>query len=188
MCYAGRTEKVRKSVLALLEHNYALLKDADRETMVALLSDMIADFVAECEKRGAPKYFRIHWDGDFFSPVYVAAWGEVVRRFADVRFWVYTRVPTAALYLQAQKLPNLALYFSADPENVETGRYLSSRGINVAYVADTFAEGKAAFPRATRCPENNKALPLIAPEGSACARCGLCINGRKDVLFAVKKR
>mgnify|MGYP002621301578 CR=1 FL=1 len=188
ICYAGRLERVRPSVRNVLTHNYELLRNADYETMVSLLSAMIADFVAESDKRNAPKFFRIHWDGDFFNATYVSAWSRVIAQYRDVRFWVYTRVATAALFLQAQKHENLSLYFSGDRDNVDTARYLSSRGINIAYVAETFADGKSVFPSAVRCPENNKALPIISDQGSACARCGLCVNGRRSVLFSATKR
>ena len=188
ICYAGKLEKIYKGVSDVLLRNFDALRDASRDDMVAMLSDIVAEFVAECEKRNARKMFRIHWDGDFFSPVYVTAWHKVIAAYPDVQFWVYTRVPTAATYLDAQRLPNLALYFSADRDNVDIARHLAGQGINIAYVNDTFAQGKAAFPKATRCPENNGSLPLISDKGSACARCGLCVEGRKSVLFSATKR
>ena len=188
ICYAGKLEKIYKGVANVLLRNYALLKDATRGEMVALLTTMIAAFVAESEKRSAPKIFRIHWDGDFFSPVYVTAWAAVIRQFPDVQFWVYTRVATAATFLHAQKLDNLSLYFSADPDNVKVAKHLEAKGINVAYVDTTFDAGKTQFPKAVRCPELNGALPLISERGSACARCGLCVNGRKSVLFSTSKK
>lgn len=188
ICYAGKLEKLYKGVKAALVHNWDLLKDADLAEATALLSEMIADFVKDCDKRGAKKLFRIHWDGDFFSPTYTAAWARVIRDNPDVQFWAYTRVATAALFLQAQKLSNLALYFSADRDNLSTARHLEGRGINIAYVEETFDAGKAEFPKATRCPENNRAMPLITDKGSACVRCGLCVNGRKSVLFSTTKK
>ena len=188
ICYAGKLERIRPAVRNVLQHNFDLLRDASRAEMVALLSDMVAEFVRDCVKRAAPQAFRIHWDGDYFSPVYTAAWAEVVRAYPAVRFWTYTRVATAAVFLQASKLENLALYFSADPDNAAVAEHLRGRGIRIAYVAQTFAEGSAALPGAVRCPENNRALPLITAAGSACARCGLCIRGKRDVLFSASKR
>lgn len=188
ICYAGKLEKIYKGVANVLVRNFDLLKDATRGEMVTLLGDMVSEFDAECDKRGAEKLFRIHWDGDFFSPVYAVAWAEVVRNNPQIQFWAYTRVATAALYLHAQKLDNLALYFSSDRDNVDVARHLESKGILIAHVATTFDEGKAVFAKATRCPENNKSMPLISEKGSACARCGLCVNGRKSVLFSVTKK
>lgn len=188
ICYAGKLEKIYKGVSDVLLRNFDLLRDASRDVMVGLLSDMVAEFIADCEKRGAEKLFRIHWDGDFFSPVYVTAWAAVIKANPDVQFWAYTRVATAATYLHAQKFANLGLYFSADRDNVATARYLATKDIRIAYVDKSFADGKKEFPYAPRCPENNRAIPLISEKGSACARCGLCINGRNDVLFSVTKK
>ena len=188
ICYAGKLERLRPNVSALLTHNWNLLRDADYATMVQLLADMIAEFRRDSDKRGATKVFRIHWDGDFFNGTYVAAWSKVIRANADIQFWAYTRVPSAATFLHAQRLGNLSLYFSADRDNVAVARTLDAAGINIAYVGDTFDEGKAEFSTATRCPENNGAMPLITPEGSACVRCGLCVKGRKSVLFSASKR
>ncbi|QFG12593.1 hypothetical protein PBI_TOAKA_94 [Mycobacterium phage Toaka] len=188
ICYAGKLEKIYKGVSAVLLHNWELLNGASLEDTTVLLAEMIAAFVKESDKRKAPKIFRIHWDGDFFSPTYVAAWSRVIRDNPDVQFWAYTRVATAALFLHAQKLSNLALYFSSDEDNVTVARMLEGKGINIAHVARTFDAGKAEFPKATRCPENNGSLPLISTKGSACAACGLCVNGRKSVLFSTSKK
>jgi ferredoxin len=188
ICYAGNIERVYPSVRGVLERNWEALKNATYADMVIILDAMIADFVKDCDKRQAPKLFRIHWDGDFFKGEYTAAWSKVIRAYPDVQFWVYTRVPSAALFLHALNLDNLSLYFSADPDNLEQARILEAVGVLIAYVDETFDKGKQEFPSATRCPENNKAIPLITPKGSACARCGLCINGRKSVLFSTTKK
>ena len=85
VCYAGKLEKVYKGVKATLLHNWELLRNADMETMSLLLSDMIADFIADCEKKNAPKLFRIHWDGDFFNDTYAYAWKAVIQNNPDVQ-------------------------------------------------------------------------------------------------------
>lgn len=188
ICYAGKLEKIYKGVSRILLSNFDALKDASRDEMVEMLNGMVSEFRTESEKRNAEKIFRIHWDGDFFSGTYTAAWNDVIRANRDIQFWVYTRVAPAALFLHNAKHDNLGLYFSADRDNIEKARLLESRGINIAFVGDTFADGKAEFPGAVRCPENNRAIDLISEKGSACARCGLCVEGRKSVLFSVKKR
>ena len=188
ICYAGKLEKIYKGVSAVLLRNWDALRDASLADMVTMLSAMIAEFVKDCDKRDARKLFRIHWDGDFFNATYVAAWSRVIADYPDVQFWAYTRVQTAAVFLHSRKHANLALYFSADPDNVAVAKYLETRGINIAYVGRTFDDGKAQFANATRCPENNKAMPLISEQGSACARCGLCVFGRKNVLFSSSKK
>ncbi len=44
ICYAGKLEKVFPTVKVNLLHNWELLKDADGETMVRLLNEMIHEF------------------------------------------------------------------------------------------------------------------------------------------------
>lgn len=191
VCYAGKLEKVYKGVRENLLHNWNLLSGATLQQQERLLDEMIAEFVADCDKRGAEKLFRIHWDGDFFSEQYTIAWQTVINLYPDVRFWVYTRVESAARILNG--IPNLSLYFSTDSENTATAQVLSKdEGINLAYLSQTFARGKAELldligNGGVRCPENNKALPLISSKGSACVSCGLCVFGRNDVLFSATK-
>ena len=188
ICYAGKLEKVYKGVKANLLHNWNLLKDASFDRQVELLHSMVTEFVAECNRKNADKVFRIHWDGDFFSTEYTRAWKVVIANHSDVQFWVYTRVLASAMLLKMADLPNLGLYFSADDDNLHFAKVAQNKGINIAYVGKTFAQGKEVFPKAAKCPENNKAIPLISEKGSACKVCGLCINGRKDVLFSASKK
>jgi hypothetical protein len=188
ICYAGKLEKVYKGVRNVLTRNFEALNGASRDEMALMLSAMIKEFRAECDKRGAVKAFRIHWDGDFFSPDYTRAWADVIAYNTDIQFWVYTRVLASALILNNKGFDNLGLYFSADVDNMPMARIAEAAGINIAYVDTTFANGKVAFPNATLCPENNRAIALISEKGSACIRCGLCVNGRKSVLFSTTKR
>jgi len=192
VCYAGKLEKVYKGVRETLLHNWNLLKDADHDTMEALLQDMIDDFKKDCDKRNAEKLFRIHWDGDFFSDEYAFVWKHIVLNNPDVRFWVYTRVPTAANILKG--IENLSLYFSTDSENKDIAISLSKdKGIRLAYLADTFAIGQADMKAmigrvGAKCPENKKAIPLIDKDGSACVKCSLCVYNKADIVFSAKKR
>ena len=192
ICYAGKLEKVFKGTRENLLHNWNLLKDASFDEMYLLISEMITEFNNECNRRSASRLFRIHWDGDFFNETYTYAWKKVIDENPTTRFWVYTRVASAARILNGN--PNLSLYFSTDSENTDTAQVLAKdEGINLAYLAETFAIGKADLlelvgRNATRCPENNKSLPLISEKGSACVSCGLCVFGRKDVLFSATKK
>jgi hypothetical protein len=192
ICYAGNLEKIYKGVKEVLVHNWDLLKDADRQTMVGLLDGMIDEFEADCDKWNAKKLFRIHWDGDFFNMDYVLAWREVIERHADVQFWVYTRTHYAVPELIG--LPNLGLYFSTDDENLELADGLKKTyGVKLAYLSKDFAAGQAVVKAMTgrpgaKCPENKKALPLISGEGSACVRCELCIFQKTDVVFSASKK
>jgi hypothetical protein len=192
VCYAGKLERVYKGVRETLLHNWELLKDANIETMVSLLDEMIVDFKKDCDKRNAPKLFRIHWDGDFFSDTYAYAWKTVINKHTDVKFWVYTRVYSAVPILQ--DIPNLSLYFSTDSENKDIAVALRDlNGVKLAYLADTFAIGQADMKEmigkvGAKCPENKKAIPLIDKEGSACVKCSLCVDNKADIVFSAKKK
>jgi hypothetical protein len=192
VCYAGKLEKVFPTVKKNLLHNWALLKDADQNTMEALLSEMIKEFIADCEKRSAPKLFRIHWDGDFFNDTYTQAWKSIILNNTDIQFWVYTRVKSAAVLLK--DIANLSLYYSTDSENKDTGIDLkNTHGIRLAYLAKNFAIGQADMKALTnkpgaKCPENLKSIPLISQKGSACVSCSLCVYSKADIVFSATKK
>ena len=192
VCYAGKLEKIYKGVRDVLMHNWNLLKDADRMEMFTLLSDMIAEFKAECVKKDAPMLFRIHWDGDFFSDEYAQAWRLVIEEQPDIQFWVYTRVESAAKILKG--IPNLSLYFSADADNIKTAVDLKiNNGIKMAYLAQNFAVGQDTLKEliskpGAKCPENLKAIPLISQKGSACVTCSLCVFNKSDIVFSATKK
>jgi len=192
VCYAGKLEKLYKAVKANLLHNWELLRNADNDTMVSLLDEMIIEFVADCDKKSAPKLFRIHWDGDFFNDTYTYAWKTVIEKHSDIQFWVYTRVKDAALILK--DISNLSLYYSTDDENKEIGHELKvNEGIRLAYLGKTFAVTENTMKKLTgkpgaKCPENMKSIPLISSAGSACVSCGLCVYGKSDIRFSASKK
>jgi Gene product 88 len=192
VCYAGKLEKVFPTVKKNLLHNWELLKNADHDTMEALLSEMINDFRNDCVKRNAKMLFRIHWDGDFFSDDYAFAWKHVILNNPDIQFWVYTRVKSAAVMLK--DIDNLSLYYSTDSENKDTGIDLkNTHGIRLAYLAKNFAIGQADMKALTnkpgaKCPENLKAIPLISTKGSACVSCSLCVYSKADIVFSATKK
>ena len=205
ICYAGKLEKIYKGVKNVLVSNFEELLYADyldgTEGMYNLLCAMIEEFIADCDKRILKGHnvtydFRIHWDGDFFSRDYAKAWKAAILTYPDVNFWVYTRSFTDEVFVVdiLAGIDNLHLYLSADPVNIGLANEVASQypGVFIATVADTFAEAKATIIDTARksynCPENGKRLPLISEKGSACISCGVCPNGRGDVLFSVKKK
>jgi hypothetical protein len=191
VCYAGKLEKIYKGVKATLIHNWDLLSNATYEEMIVLLDNMIVDFKKDCDKRSADKLFRIHWDGDFFNDTYTLAWKTVIEKHADVQFWVYTRVASAARILK--DVENLGLYYSTDSDNKDIAQVLSGEGIKLAYLSTTFALGREDMlnligKSAVKCPENNKKIPLISKQGSACVACGQCVYERNNILFSSSKK
>jgi hypothetical protein len=192
VCYAGKLEKIFPTVKVNLLHNWNLLKDANYLTMLNLISEMIAEFKADCIKKDAPMLFRIHWDGDFFNDTYTTAWSDVIKLNSDIQFWVYTRVKSAALMLK--DIDNLSLYYSTDSENKAIGVGLKTEhGIRLAYLAKNFAIGQADMKELTskpgaKCPENLKSIPLISNAGSACVSCSLCVFNKADIVFSATKK
>lgn len=190
VCYAGKLEKMYPSFRALVEHNFNLLKDASPLEMIELLSEMIADFRADCDKRGAKKLFRIHADGDYFNVDYAWAWKQVILSNPDIQFWSYTRSLFATHILN--DILNHSLYFSTDDENQNLVESLPP-GVKIAYLGNTFAEAEDQILNLTdkpaaACPELTGALSLIDERGGACVTCGLCVLGRGNVRFSVTNK
>jgi len=198
VCYAGKIENLRPAVKALLLDNYNQLVNASFSEMVFLIHEMITDFARECDKKGAPKAFRIHWDGDFFSRTYASAWATVIRAFPDVTFWVYTRSFTDKLNVVdlLVGIPNLAVYLSVDTANEEWASVIVAEypEIKIAALSDTMAnaglvinEIRGGSRPGAKCPELIGAIPLISAKGGACFACQLCPKGKADIRFSTKK-
>lgn len=199
VCYAGRIEKQYKAFMQVMLNNWNALRGASYAAMVDMLSEMMSDFVAECERKNVPAFFRIHHDGDFFSRDYAAAWANVCTLFPEVTFWVYTRSFTDTLNVipEIVNVDNLSVYLSVDVHNkvfAENALRLFP-DVKIALLADTFAEAAIEIdgmrgdnkPGAA-CPELTKQIPLISDKGGACFACGLCPKGKADIRFAIKKR
>jgi len=198
VCYANKLEKLFPSMRALLLSNWEQLRNADIFTMISLIMAMILEFSQECDKRGAPKQFRIHWDGDFFSVAYARAWAFVIRAFPDVQFWVYTRsfTPDINVIEHLVNIPNLALYLSVDHDNEHWAREIIAEypNVMVAALSDTMdnsaeviTELRGTNKPGAKCPELIGALPLITVNGGACFSCQLCPQGKADIRFASSK-
>src|ERR1041384_4514557 len=161
--------------------------------MIDLLSEMITEFANECEKHNVPKLFRWHADGDIFTATYAEAIEAVCLEFPDVHFWIYTRSFEYVGFITS--IPNLSVYLSVDKENLNAGLLCAADnpGVKMAYLGETFNEGKEIFETLTgvpggKCPENAKQIPLITEKGGACVTCGLCIFGKADIRFSRTKK
>lgn len=191
VCYAGKLERQYPGVRNLVLHNWELLRNATLAEMIELLSNMIGDFVSDCEKKNAPKVFRWHADGDIFSATYAEAIELTCQDFPDVQFWIYTRSFEYVGFIYG--IPNLSVYLSVDGENkeaaIETAKEYPS--VRMAYLSDSFDKGKEFMLAETGkpgaiCPENAKRIPLITENGGACLSCGLCVFGKADIRFSSK--
>jgi hypothetical protein len=199
VCYAGKLERLFPGMRAVMLANWDAIKDASYFEMRDMLGVMIAEFVADCDRRNAFPAFRIHHDGDFFSRDYAQAWADTVRAFPNVQFWVYTRSFTPGINVTdiIADIPNLAVYISVDTDNMRYARTIIDEfpSIHLASLMATSGEA-AGMIRGIRedsrpgakCPENVKQIPLITREGGACFTCGICVTGKADVRFATKKK
>lgn len=214
-CYAENLERAYTSTRNLLAGNLAALQAAGTVAgMAALLADMVGRYLQAFDKALAAgrvddthRVFRIHWDGDYYSADYAAAWAAVMREFPNVQFWSYTRsldyVHTLA------DIPNHALYVSVDEYNATAAAVVLAANPNVraAYCATTHAQAAELAAVVDRgrpavCPENVGRLPLVVATSGrrtdtvatgddgrgACVTCTLCVYGKRDVTFATSGR
>lgn len=196
VCYAGRLEMLFPAFGKVMAHNWNAVKDASITDIVDSLDALLIDFEAKSDKWNAPKSFRIHHDGDFFSDDYAKAWAIVIRRHPDVSFWAYTRsfTPDTQIVHILADIPNLSLYISVDENNAEYAEAVLKAWptVKAATLTDTFDNGKAMMRNIGRdkpgaaCPELKGSLPLITVNGGACITCGLCPNSKADIRFASK--
>jgi Gene product 88 len=193
VCYAGKIENQYKAVFAMLNNNFTLLRNASVIGQFRLLDTMIAEFVAECDRKNVVKAFRIHWDGDFFAIGYAMAWAAIARKYSNVQFWVYTRsfVPALNVIPFIAGIPNLAVYLSVDHDNEEFAADILAEfpDVMVSVLSDTMENAAVITKELTgkpgaKCPELIKAIPLISADGGACAACGLCPFGKAPIRFA----
>lgn len=195
ICYGKRIEGYLPSVSRLLMHNWELVRNKDTLSITDLLIPMMLEFVEDCDKHGAEKMFRIHWDGDFFSPEYTYAWSLTIRAFPEVQFWAYTRNAEAARFLHMKEHPNLGLYFSMDRDNSDLASELRTEfpTLKIATLHTTFDEAKQLHLEVTgsrvgKCPEVASKIPLISQDGGACKSCSLCPTAKVDITFATSGR
>lgn len=201
-CYAFSLERAYTNVRTVMDTNLAVLRDMPVNVMVRTLHGMLIDFETKCEKWGAEKLFRIHWDGDFFSKDYATAWVGAVTMHPDVHFWVYTRDADAYRILMDADLPNLRTHYSVDAtdqvisgvnQHVMAQKLREEYGDRFvpAYMAATFADAQAGNRDLTgkpgaKCPELTGQIPL----NGACQACRLCIDkpGVKGIAFSTTKK
>jgi hypothetical protein len=173
-------------------YNWEIVTTHNAREVMLMLDSMISAFEADCDKWDAPKRFRIHHDGDFFSVGYANAWKAVMLRHPNVTFWGYTR--SFHLVDCLADIPNFTLYLSVDEANVNEAinTYRANPWVQLAALGRTFDDAKSLLAefaaKGARCPELNGALPLITTNGGACVTCGLCVEGRGNVLFSSSKK
>jgi len=213
-CYAEATEQMYTSVSALMLANWEAHSAADtvkhhENILTVMIDGYQAEFIKLKNKGRAvdrENIFRIHWDGDMFSRNYAQAWANCIGKYPQTQFWVYTRSFRWAHLFAG--IDNIAVYLSVDEYNVDIARGVlkSHPWLHVAFCAETQAAAAHLATRLGRksvpCPENVKRIPLVMHKSGrrsqtvevgtdgqgACAACRLCVDGVRDVGFAIKGR
>jgi hypothetical protein len=195
-CYASGSEQ-SAGVRELVERNLRLLRDAGTvDAMFVLLDRMVGRYVDHADRAGVPpgqRMFRIHWDGDFFSTGYAAAWATVIARHPDIAFWCYTRsfAPPVDVVPTLAGIENLALYLSVDADNAAAAQAqtVAHPDVRVALCAVDYETARGLIPPRDQtpvvCPENAGRIGLSNSDGvGACVTCRLCPDDRRDILFS----
>lgn len=198
-CYAENLSRLFKGVDALMHRNWNLFQSLKNSTnkLVEALEPMIVEMVRWSEKRGVDPIWRWFWNGDIPNANFALAMEALAIKYPSVQFWAYTR--NFGYIDGLTDLPNLTLYLSVDPANVDEAVKVSADNpwFKLAFCADTWQETEAIAARfegerkGARCPELTGRLPLVVWEDKesrdgkgACAACGLCITGVNNVRFA----
>lgn len=202
-CYGAKLEKGNPGVAPALAHNLELLAGCggDVAALAGLLDDLLGRYEHEARHlAGAERIFRVHWDGDFYSEPYARAWAQAMAAHPTVRFWCYTRSFRSPVDVLPVLVPvaNLRLYLSVDDENRAWAAAQLARwpGVRAAYCAvdyrtarDLAGERRArGLSKPVACPENARRIPIATEGQGACVSCGICPDGRRDIMFATSKR
>ena len=154
-CYARKICRIRPTVRNAYEENTAIV----RENLPFFQSYMNAYF----DSVAAPRYFRVHVSGDFFSREYAEAWADIARNHPFTNFLAFTKQFDI---IRSVDFPdNFKIVLSAWP-GTEIPADLRSK-YHVAWMdnGDTFIP-----PDAQECAGN-------------CELCGNCWNLDHDVVF-----
>lgn len=166
-CYAQKGRVGLGDSASMFWRNMLALRDTPPDRWAQLLYEMVVRVIPL--KAGA---FRIHVSGDFFSQEYLDAWSAVARRLPKVQFWAYTR----SFELDFSDVPdNVALYASADQDNLDAAvSFAVTNRVPVAWMGPDVSGGADRYN--TVCPHQTGKV-------ANCASCGMCIHGRKNVIF-----
>lgn len=177
-CYVEKLAQIYPAFANRIKSNTEQLVGKSKEEMVQILEETISNFVKKSKDN---LNFRLHTSGDFFSLEYAEAWAEVMKKFPDVRFWVYTRsfVASANYVSPLIGIPNLSLYLSCDPNNYDEAVKVFDNykdqmaSLGLAWLGDNAPD--AEKNRWVKCPANSGKINNTADKG-ACAQCRLCVD------------
>ena len=160
-CYAGKLERLRPSVRNAYADNYSVASD-DLPGLESYLNWYF-------DSPNAPRLFRVHVSGDFFSAEYLAMWVRVTASHPDTKFLAFTKQYNLVGDWGRANMPNnFRIVLSAWP-GVEIPDGLTQE-FPVAYMQDG---------RETRVPEDARAC---SGNCSDCAECWY-LGGGQSVVF-----
>lgn len=181
-CYVHRAFRVAR-VKEILEHNTKLMKSLDQNQMFDVLCAEFERFEkAEARSRDPWYNYRLHWSGDLFSLAYARALRGAILQHPKTTFWCYTR----SFHFMAPLvgIDNLRLYGSLDPVNKKAGL------LAMCYMGPGCEQVRACY-MGKENDETLETVPCPVDAGNmeiegGCRKCGICVNGTKNVWFKVK--
>lgn len=195
-CYAEKLTRVFPAVHALLHDNWQTFQSFKRSVpaLVRALRPMLEQMIKEADKRGVEPVWRWFWNGDIPSKNFAHAMHEIAILYPQVKFWAYTRNFDFVPALNG--LDNFVLYLSVDPDNMKKALACKQQNpwVRLAFCADTWDQAQELSDDfgegfTLKCPELIGRVPLVKWDDSrdgigACALCGLCIRGNRNVRFS----
>lgn len=185
-CYAANLEAAFSSfgrmVSANLEGLQHLYRCGGQRAVVRALVSIVEHSAAVQRAAGVRRpSFRWHSDGDLFASWYAVAVRKACEQTPDIDHWLYTRSLSYVRYLMPAPR-NLAVYVSADSENVrEAARVASRYGLPVAMLAADSAHAAELWARAHAAAPGWKSAPI--PPAVLCPASGSGKYGRDGLPF-----
>lgn len=179
-CYAAGLESwapgFRRAAVANLDALRHLHEHGGQSAVVRALVALVAHSAAVQRAAGVRRpSFRWHSDGDLFASWYTVAVRKACAQTPDVDHWLYTRSLSLVRYLMPRPA-NLAVYVSADSENVRDAARVAARyRLPVAMLAGDQTEAAALWARA------HAAAPV--PPAILCPASGSGKYGRDGLPF-----
>lgn len=165
-CYAKKAYRQYPSTKNAWDENFSIVQN----DLVGFTKSMIAYF----SKINAPRVFRIHVSGDFFSLDYLMAWVEIAKS-TDCIIYGYTKsfdIFNAYFAMYGNLPKNLIVRASANCDccQIQAKNDLS---LPLAFVRKN--ADYSYFPNSFLCPAKLK----------SCDECGLCWKTTKNVIFDI---
>ena len=190
-CYMAKVTAIYKDVGKRLQQNTDLLKGKSLDQMVEVLTSTVEEF--KTKNKGENLFFRLHYSGDFYSDSYAKAWAITIKKFPEIRFWVYSRSHSGKLdYIHNfVGISNISVYLSVDPSNYQEAlksykKYEKEPNFALAWMGGNPPD--KSILRWVNCPETSGRLKNTETNG-ACSRCRLCVDNYvtklKNINFSI---